>query len=91
MKAQRILAAAVFFLLLGVSEGFAADPEDKDWPCIQRKVPEVSAGMVWAGPPVEELGKEWQQDEQVSKLVIGPPPLLHPLPLFQLRRATAGR
>jgi hypothetical protein len=68
LKAQRILAAAVFFLLPWVPEGLAADPEDKDWPCIQRKVPEVSAGMVWAGPPVEGLDEEWRQDEQITAL-----------------------
>jgi hypothetical protein len=30
----------------------AANP---DWPCVQRLVPEVSAGMIWAGPPVDSV------------------------------------
>lgn len=46
----------------------AASGEDPDWPCIQRKVPEVSAGMVWAGPPVDELGAGWRDDVEVSQL-----------------------
>ena len=46
----------------------AANGEDPDWPCIQRKVPEVSAGMVWAGPPVDELGAGWRDDVEVSQL-----------------------
>lgn len=46
----------------------AASGDDPDWPCIQRKVPEVSAGMVWAGPPVDELGAGWRDDVAVSQL-----------------------
>ena len=30
--------------------GFAASNEDPDWPCIQRKVPELSLGQIWNGP-----------------------------------------
>jgi hypothetical protein len=30
----------------------AANP---DWPCVQRLVPEISAGMMWAGPPLDSI------------------------------------
>jgi hypothetical protein len=30
----------------------AANP---DWPCVQRLVPEISAGMIWAGPPLDSI------------------------------------
>nr|WP_229725972.1 hypothetical protein [Frigidibacter albus] len=37
----------------------AAGPVDPDWPCIQRRVPHLSLGQVWAGPlpdpAIEEL------------------------------------
>ena len=66
LKYLRQCSVIVLGLLLGITEGFAADPEDKDWPCIQRKVPEISAGMVWVGPPVEELDEEWRQDGQIT-------------------------
>jgi len=26
-----------------------------DWPCIQRKVPLISAGQIWDGPPIENI------------------------------------
>jgi hypothetical protein len=31
--------------------GQAADP---DWPCVQRLVPEIAGGMIWAGPPLDQ-------------------------------------
>ncbi len=46
----------------------AATSGDPDWPCVQRKVPEISAGMVWAGPPVEELTQSWKDDAEISQL-----------------------
>jgi len=46
----------------------AAGPEDPNWPCIQRKVPQLSSGMVWAGPSVEELEEDWRTDLQIKSL-----------------------
>ena len=41
---------------------------EADWPCIQRKVPQVSAGMVWAGPDLESLEEDWRSDQEVKLL-----------------------
>ncbi|MDJ0935196.1 MAG: hypothetical protein QNI93_07325 [Kiloniellales bacterium] len=60
------LLAAGLLVLAGPA--VAATSADPDWPCVQRKVPEVSAGMVWAGPPVEELEQSWKDDAEVSQL-----------------------
>ena len=46
MKSLWMVAAA---LMLG-SAAQAAGPVDPDWPCIQRRVPHLSLGQVWAGP-----------------------------------------
>jgi hypothetical protein len=46
----------------------AAGP-DADWPCVQRKVPTLSAGMMWAGPPITEDLPDWRRDTAVSDLV----------------------
>jgi hypothetical protein len=51
----------------GVS--FGADPRYPDWPCVQIKVPEISAGAMWAGPPIEDVGEKWKSDSAVSDLV----------------------
>ncbi len=54
-------------LLLASTTATAQQSQDPDWPCIQRLVPEVSAGMVWAGPPVEAAG-DWHDDTGISEL-----------------------
>lgn len=33
----------------------AAQDADPDWPCVQRLVPEVAGGMIWAGPPLDDV------------------------------------
>ncbi len=47
----------------------ASDPENPYWPCIQRKVPEVSAGMVWEGPAVREGDRRWRETPEIADLV----------------------
>jgi len=63
-----LLAGSMLLAAPFIDGAQAASDEDPNWPCIQRKVPEVSAGMVWAGPPVEELGADWRSDIEVSQL-----------------------
>ncbi|GEO87475.1 MULTISPECIES: hypothetical protein [Alphaproteobacteria] len=40
----------VLFLALVPSPVFAADFSDPDWPCVQRKVENLSAGLMWPHP-----------------------------------------
>lgn len=47
----------------------AADETDPDWPCIQRKVPHVSAGMMWAGPAIDETDQSWEKIPELADLV----------------------
>ena len=57
-------------LLLAVAQpAAAAQSEDPDWPCIQRKVPEISSGMIWAGPPTEGLPATWRDDPTLAQLI----------------------
>jgi hypothetical protein len=64
----RRLALALFFApSLAGAPGLAAE-KDPDWPCIQRKVPTISAGQVWAGPPLEGVGESWREDAAVADL-----------------------
>jgi hypothetical protein len=53
-------------LLAGASQ--AASPADPDWPCIQPKVPQIAAGQVWNGPPVDEIGESWREDPAIADL-----------------------
>ncbi len=45
--------AALAALWLSAGAGRAAEFSDPDWPCIQRKVPHLSVGQMWAGPPLD--------------------------------------
>ena len=59
-----------FFLMLSSPSARGADQNDLDWPCVQRKVPTISAGMIWAGPPIDEKAiSTWRSDETIARLV----------------------
>ena len=62
-------AAAMAALLLLGGARLAGAAEDADWPCVQRKVPEISAGMVWAGPPIGDADRAaWREDPAIAEL-----------------------
>ncbi|THK36226.1 hypothetical protein EHS39_20370 [Ensifer sp. MPMI2T] len=47
----------------------AAQGDDPDWPCIQRKVPELSLGQVWTGADLPQAARGWSKDPGISALV----------------------
>ena len=47
----------------------AAANTDPDWPCIQRKVPELSLGQIWNGPELPASAKDWSKDQEIPDLV----------------------
>jgi hypothetical protein len=59
------------FLLHGALLGptLAAQRDDPEWPCIQRKVPELSLAQIWTGPELPPSASEWADDADVSDLV----------------------
>ena len=52
-----LLAFAVLWVSAGARPA-AAVGEDPDWPCVQRLVPEIAPGMLWAGPPLDVVHGE---------------------------------
>ena len=50
----------------GAWEARAADPDNPDWPCIQRKVVTLTAEQMWDGGEVEDLARE---DQGLAKLI----------------------
>lgn len=42
-------------LITQAQEVDAQAAPDPDWPCVQRLLPEIAGGMVWAGPPLDEI------------------------------------
>ena len=63
----RGIAAALIFLALPAA--LAASNKDPDWPCIQRKVPELSLGQIWSGPELPAAAKDWSKDQDIASLV----------------------
>ncbi|PSH55331.1 hypothetical protein FY050_05060 [Phyllobacterium endophyticum] len=61
-------ASAGIFLLFSSHAAYAAANKDPSWPCIQRKVPELSVGQVWNGPEIPESAKNWDKDPAVDAL-----------------------
>ncbi|MGI2030762.1 hypothetical protein ACRQ1B_00070 [Rhizobium panacihumi] len=47
----------------------AAQGDDPDWPCIQRKVPQLSIGQIWTGPALSPVAAEWSRDADLAELV----------------------
>lgn len=55
--------------VIALSSAAATDPENPYWPCVQRKVPHISAGMMWGGPLVDESDRSWRKDNEMRNLV----------------------
>lgn len=69
-RLQFKLVAIGTALIVGaaVAPGHAAEA-DPTWPCVQRKVPELSIGQMWNGPNIPEAAKDWNTDAKVDDLV----------------------
>jgi hypothetical protein len=63
VAAATLIAAAT---MTPGAPGFAAE---EGWPCVQRKVPVISLGAVWAGPEIDADSRDWQSDSDVRELV----------------------
>src|SRR5687767_8168064 len=64
-----LIAAQMSAALASVRGDVIGRNQDPDWPCVQRKVPALSAATVWEGPPIEEAAKRWRDDAEVVALV----------------------
>ncbi|OCP21377.1 hypothetical protein BC361_25170 [Ensifer sp. LC54] len=63
----------------------AAQGDDPDWPCIQRKVPKLSLGQVWNGAELRPAAADWSKDATISALVVELSARRVPLPEAQLK------
>jgi hypothetical protein len=73
MSLRRPLKAALLSLSLLVSVTSPAAAQhvpDPSWPCIQRKVPELAIGQMWAGPiPEGEAPENADEIEQLARRI----------------------
>ncbi|SDP90873.1 hypothetical protein SAMN05428967_4308 [Phyllobacterium sp. YR620] len=71
MRQARAIAliSATLLPFFATLPAYAAASNDPDWPCIQRKVPEISVGQVWNGPQIPETASDWGNDPKIDDLV----------------------
>jgi len=69
MRKHILTLVGALALAVSVTPAMAADFSDPDWPCVQRKVPHLSVGQMWAGPPIGEADlSAWRKDDRVAGL-----------------------
>lgn len=66
---RRLFDFAALSLLVAVSSpAEAANFDDPTWPCVQRKVPNLSIGQMWSGPIISEEDKGSLNDDALETL-----------------------
>lgn len=69
MRQCRIIATSLLICTASAGGSFGAAQNDPTWPCVQRKVPELSVGQVWNGPDIPDSAKGWDNDAAIHALV----------------------
>lgn len=69
LRELRTVGLVALLALSVPAAALAAAGKDPDWPCIQRKVPELSFGQIWTGPELPASAKDWSKDNRISELV----------------------
>ena len=65
---DRLCRAISFTVALGAATEASAFNPHPDWPCVQRKITQLSWGQMWSGPPLPE-DPAWREDERLARLV----------------------
>lgn len=69
MARMSLVRSLAVVAMLAPSVNARAANTDPDWPCIQRKVPQLSLGQIWNGPELPPAAKDFSKDPAVSALV----------------------
>lgn len=70
MRKLMYIGCCALLLMAEGGTASAADKKDPDWPCVQRKVTTISAGMIWSGPPIDQQSaSKWRSDKAIKQLV----------------------
>lgn len=69
MAGVHLVRSLMVVAMLSPIANARAATSDPDWPCQQRKVPQLSLGQVWNGPEPPKSAEEWSTDRTISTLV----------------------
>ncbi len=75
-KSRDLAAATLIAAAVLVAPAAAAEFDDPEWPCIQRKVEEISLFQMWSGPMP---AGDWKQDRAIRNLALRIAPRRVPL------------
>ena len=64
------MAAVAVILLVDAQASVYAARGQGDWPCIQREMPQISAGMVWTGGTINPDDTGWTSEPRVAAMVL---------------------
>jgi hypothetical protein len=65
MVGRTAVAAALMSAALVTGPMAAAQPQDPDWPCVQRKVPTLTVAQMWTGPAP---AADWEDRAEIGEL-----------------------
>ena len=63
--AGKTAVAAALATALAAGPMAAAQPRDPDWPCVQRKVPDLTVAQMWEGPAP---AADWEEQAELREL-----------------------
>jgi hypothetical protein len=66
---SKAIVGVISALMVGAFPVYAADPDHPDWPCVQRKVTELTATQMWDRGDVGDL-TQWRGNEAMQKLIV---------------------
>jgi hypothetical protein len=71
---MRIINGTLQGLAIGAvllaGEAAAQQPQDPDWPCVQRLVPRLEAGQMWSGPPLAAVAQPSADLQETARRLI---------------------
>jgi hypothetical protein len=65
-----LMPAILGAMLAGQASNVRAARAQGDWPCVQREVPQISAGMVWTGGSIDADDTSWTAEPRVAPKVL---------------------
>lgn len=70
MRRSSFFIRLIPLIVLGAAvPSFAVEDVEELWPCIQRRVPELSLPQIWNGPELPTSASEWTNAPEVRALV----------------------
>ena len=68
MKKKLLLLLSFVFINTFIFAQPPGQEQNKDWPCIQVLIEELSWASIWTGPPLDEKTAKWKENEDLRLL-----------------------